>query len=164
MHRILLLTILVFLLPSSLFAKELNLICENKLTEKYIEEFDDLDEKWCKKNPERLGKFLSSCTKQKLRIRQMEVCKLLRDKGLINWSHQKFINIPNLNSKKGIAYKYTIPCWEYGSNTPVLELNYSIGNETMVLSSKEKDRYFTIDLNNLRAGFEDKKDYLCKIN
>ena len=45
MHRILLLTILVFLLPSALLAKELNLICENKLTEKYIEEFDDLDEK-----------------------------------------------------------------------------------------------------------------------
>ena len=38
----------------------------------------------------------TSCTKQELRIRQMEVCKLLRDKGLVDWSHQKFINIPNL--------------------------------------------------------------------
>ena len=164
MLRILLSILLVFVFPLGLFAKELNLICQNKLTDKYIEEFDDLDEKWCKKNPKRLGKFLSSCTKQKLRLRQMEVCKLLKDNGLIDWSHQKFINIPNLNSEKGIAYKYTIPCWEYGSNTPVLELNYSIENEIMVLSSKEKDRYFTIDLNNLRAGFEDKKDYLCKIN
>ena len=75
MLRIILSILLVFVFPLGLFAKELNLICQNKLTDKYIEEFDDLDEKWCKKNPNRLGKFLSSCTKQKLRLRQMEVSK-----------------------------------------------------------------------------------------
>ena len=155
--------ILLFMLPVSVFANSLEIQCQNKLTEKFLEEFDDFylqqcqsygDKKWYKSD-------ISDCKKHKLAKRKVEVCRLLEKNGLIDWSHQKRISISNFNTNAGIAYKYTIPCWTYGSPTKNEEYIYVIKNNLMTLA-KEDSTDFNIDLNNLSAGYGESREYLCK--
>ena len=93
----------------------------------------------------------------------------MKDAGLINWSHQQFIDIPRFNGNSGIAYKYTIPCWEYGTNTPILKGSYFISNDVLTISVYDKiNKYtqskFNINLKTLRAGYKEKRDYICIMN
>ena len=99
-------------------------------------------------------------------MRKIKVCKVLQENRLINWSHQQFIDIPTFHSKKGIAYKYSIPCWEYGTNTPILKGNYIIKKNilTIKVTAKIVTSDFNIDVEILTAGYRDNRDYKCVID
>ena len=152
------------MLPVSVFANSLEIQCQNKLSKKYLEEFDDFSLEGCLEYGD--YKFYESdigyCKKYKLDKRQVEVCRLLERNGLIDWSHQKIISISNFNKNVGIAYKYTIPCWEYGSPTDNEKYIYVVRNNVMTLS-KDDSTDFNIDLNNLNAGYGKSREYSCEL-
>ena len=151
---------IILILSSNLaYSKPNSFVCENKLTQSYIDQFDDFEERWCKDYPKRYGKHLSNCTRHELRLRKMKVCTILKENGLINWTHQQFIDV---KKEGGIAYKYSIPCWEYGSSTPVLELRYIINKNVLILKDKNNEEHFKINLSTLRGGYGNKQDYFCK--
>ncbi len=156
--------ILLFMFPVSIFANSLEIQCQNKLTEKYLEEFDDFYLEQCLEHGD--YKFYESdidyCERHKLAKRKVEVCRLLEKNGLIDWSHQKRISISNFNKNIGSAYKYTIPCWQYGTPTDNEEYIYTIKNNVMTLANDDSTD-FNIDLNNLNAGYGKSREYLCEL-
>ena len=129
--------IFILFLPVNVLAIEAKFKCQNKLTDKLFFKMSNQERKLCQKCTQRItrnnmkagkcwlvrreGKYLPICRRLELKLRKKKICKLLKDAGLINWSHQQFIDIPRFNANSGIAYKYIIPCWEYGTNTPIFK-------------------------------------------
>lgn len=153
--------IFIAFFPVNLFALDAQFRCENKLTDKLLYRMTFHEKKLCEKYPENRINNLSNCERYKLKLRKIKVCKLLQNNGLIKWSHQAFIDVPNFKEKKGIAYIYFIPCWEYGTNTSVRKTTYMVNNNIMTIGKKIDESKFNINFETLRAGYREKRNYVC---
>ena len=142
----------------------LKIECKNKLTNKYIEKFPKFDLEMCEKYGD--GgldtEYVGYCTSAQHSIMKMRSCQILRDAGLLDWSHMQFINIPEFNGSLGVAYHYAMPCWQFGSPTNIYEKTYVIKNNLMELKRKDSTN-FHLDLNTMKAGFAKRRDYECVI-
>ena len=160
------LTYILFLsfLPVLAFSNPLEIQCQNKLTEKFLQEFDDFQLEQCQEYGDK--KFYESdigaCKEHEFDKRKVEVCRLLERNSIIDWSHQQIISISNFNKTLGVAYKYSIPCWSYGSPTENSKHTYVVKDNLMTLK-KEDSTEFNIDLGNLTAGYGKSREYLCQI-
>ena len=156
-------------------SKNIHIKCQNKLTDKYLYKISYHERIRCQKSIATKdkslfnradGKYLSSCTNYELKLKKIKVCKLLQDNGLINWSHQQFINIPKFNTKEGVAYKYSIPCWQYGTHSPILNARYIIKDNILTIKANGEIGHskFKINMQDLTAGYKDNRDYKCTIS
>tara|TARA_Y100000022_G_C13235673_1_gene369674 strand:- start:977 stop:1507 length:531 start_codon:yes stop_codon:yes gene_type:complete len=148
-----------------LFALDVQFICQNKFSKKLLEKIIHLDKKNCKYLPKKkFGKNMPYCDRYKLTKRKKNVCQILIQNNVINWSYQQFINIPHFSFDTGIAYKYTVPCWEYGSKTSTLIGYYTIRNNILRFIDKNSKQFFSINLKNLKAGYGNNRSYKCILN
>ena len=160
------LTYIIFLsfLPLLVFANPLEIKCENKLTDKFLEEFVEFNLEQCQKYGEyKFGESdIGYCKNVELDKQKVEMCRLLERRGILDWSHQQIISVSNFNKNIGIAYKYSIPCWTYGTPTENYKLTYVVKNNLMTLKSEDSTE-FNVDLGNLTAGYGKSREYSCQI-
>tara|TARA_X000000368_G_C22951556_1_gene676852 strand:- start:591 stop:1040 length:450 start_codon:yes stop_codon:yes gene_type:complete len=146
------------------FSNPLEIQCQNKLTEKFLQVFDDFSLEQCQEWGDR--KFydsdIGSCKEHELDKRKVEVCRLLERNSILDWSHQQIISISNFNKTQGVAYKYAIPCWQYGSPSENLKHTYVV-RDNLITLKKDDWTEFYIDLGNLTAGYGKSREYLCQI-
>jgi len=156
--------VLMSLVSFPSWGNTINIECKNKLTNKYIEEFPKFNLEMCEKYGEGEvdGEYLASCTMSQRSIMKMQSCQTLRDAGLLDWSHMQFINIPEFNQSPGVAYQYAMPCWQFGSHTSIQEKTYVVRNNLMELVDKDSTHFY-LDLNTMKAGYADRRDYQCVI-
>ena len=154
-------------------SKNIHIKCKNKLTDKLLYSMNYDEKKRCLKSiirPDKSlvenGNYLLNCTNHGLKLKMIKVCKLLRDNGSINSSHKQFINIPKFNANEGIAYKYTIPFCQYGANKAILKANYIVRDNIISIRVQDKLGHskFNINMEDLSAGYEEKRNYKCVID